>query len=130
MSHNPAIAPDPAIWLTLSESTRQELVQDWHAQNPNPMIHLRVPDAMHSRMHVAVENQMALDEPKVTAVTLDRLTDAGLNRHVAAHAIIDVFMRQMVATMTSGQPFDSTAYAAALTTLSGADIVARRLGKS
>jgi hypothetical protein len=81
-------------------------------------------------MHVAVVNQVALGEPAVTGSTVDRLTGDGLNRHVAVHAIIDVFMRQMVATMTSGQAFDNTAYAAALGKLSGADIVARRLGKS
>lgn len=130
MKHDPANAPDPSIWLTLSESARHDLVEDWHLDHPNPMIHLRPPDDMHSRMHVAVENQIALGEPAITAQTVDRLTSAGLNRHVAIHAIIDVLMRQMVAVMTSGQPFDNDAYAATLSTLSGADIVARRLGKS
>ncbi len=130
MSHDPATAPDPSIWLTLSESARHALVHDWHTDNPNPMIHIKTPNEMHSRMHVAVEDQVALGEPAITAATVDRLTGDGLNRHVAVHAVIDVLMRQMVAILTSGQPFDNAAYAAELAKLSGADIVARRLGKS
>lgn len=125
--HDPATAPDR--WLELTESERHEQTVTWHDNNPNPVIHARTPDDMHARMHVAVEDQVATNEPPVARRTLDRLTHEGLNRHVAVHALIDVFIRQMVATMASATPFDNAAYATQLDALSGADLIARRLGR-
>ncbi len=125
--NDPAVAPDPSLWLELSDEDRLGGVLAWHAVNPNPVIHAREPGEHHCRLHVTIETQIAVGEPAAVARNVGRLTELGLQRHVAIHAIIEVFVRRMHAVLLEQRSFDEGAYAAALNALDASEIVARRL---
>ena len=90
--YDPSTAPDPDQWLALQEAEQIELVRLFHEQDeeyplPEDQIEL------HSGVHVAVENQLAMGVEPVPA-TLARLMRQGLDRHEAIHAIGAVLTAQ------------------------------------
>ena len=72
---------------------------------------------LHVTMHRAVEEQLSTGEPKETAQTLQRLTEAGLDRHEALHRIGNVLLEQMWLMQREGRGFDRAAYIQALNKL-------------
>jgi hypothetical protein len=111
-AYDPDVAPDPAEWLELDEFARIDLVARAHRRASlrlaNPQIHAVV--------HVIVENQLAERLP-VTADTLQRLMDEGLDRHEALHAIgsvLTVHMQQMLKRAPPPGTDPNAAYYAAL----------------
>ena len=63
-------------------------------------------------MHVAVENQLALDDPKPIRPALQRLRQQGLSRHDAVHALMSVLGKFLYDTMANKtKPMDAHAYA-------------------
>ncbi|HEX6835111.1 MAG TPA: hypothetical protein VF334_00990, partial [Polyangia bacterium] len=81
-------APDAKVWLELDADERMQAVRAFHRrlQTHPPMPNAR----MHALVHVIVENQVALGDPKETSAALERLCDAGLSRHEALHAVGEV----------------------------------------
>jgi hypothetical protein len=80
-------APNPQDWLSLDESERIHLVENYHR---NAGIHL--PDAtIHAVAHAVIENQLALgfETPKRT---FERIMGEGLDRHEAIHALATILM--------------------------------------
>ncbi len=81
-TYDPTRSPEPSAWLRLDETTRIDLVINYHedagVELPN--------ENLHAVVHVAVENQVALGKDPVPE-TLERLTRQGLDRHEAVHAI-------------------------------------------
>jgi hypothetical protein len=76
-------APDPTEWLELDEGEAMQLVEAYHRRAG-----ISVPnEAVHATIHVAVEKQIALDDPPATRRAMARLMAEGLDRHEALHAV-------------------------------------------
>jgi hypothetical protein len=83
-------APDPQEWLELDESERIDLVIEYHRRRE---LQVGQSAKAHACTHVVVENQVAMNDPTIVPVTLDRLMQEGLDRHDAVHAIGSVFIQ-------------------------------------
>jgi hypothetical protein len=85
MDYDASQAPDAETWLEADEDDRIEAVLEYHDGLDDH------PEAgsmqAHARMHAIVETQIASGEPAATGEKLDELTDAGVDRHAALHAI-------------------------------------------
>jgi hypothetical protein len=76
-------APEPGEWLSLGESERIRLAQDYHRR-----ARIRLPNIKaHTIFDAVVENQIALGDEIPVRRTLVRLMGEGLDRHEAIHAI-------------------------------------------
>jgi hypothetical protein len=99
--YDPLFAPDPERWLSIDEQDRLLLIQEYHKR-----LHLRLPNlTLHAAIHTAVENQLALLEQEV-ADALTRLTDGGLDRHEAVHAIGSVLVGNLFDGLRGTAPLD------------------------
>lgn len=112
--YDPAMAPDPAVWLALEEDERMELIEVYHRR-----ARIRLPNlALHAAVHTMVENQIAMGDELPVQRTVERLVREGLDRHEALHAVGEEAMAYMSELMqaaggaVSGN--DETAEAAAL----------------
>lgn len=85
MDYDASQAPDAETWLEADEEERIEAVLEYHDGLDDH------PEAgsmqAHARMHAIVETQIASGEPAATSEKLDELTEAGVDRHAALHAI-------------------------------------------
>ncbi len=81
-NYDPAIAPDPTVWLALGEQERIYLVEKHHRVAKVKLPHI----TLHASFHVVVENQVA-EGLQSTVRAMDRLMKEGLSRHDALHAI-------------------------------------------
>ena len=82
MRYDPEVAPISADWLALDEMQRIRLVESHHQA-----LGVRLPNlTLHATIHVVVENQLAEGLGPVVRA-LARLTNEGLSRHDAVHAI-------------------------------------------
>lgn len=89
--YDPLRAPDPADWLSLEESERIHMVEEYHRR-----ARIRLPNALlHATFHAVVETQLAEGEAIPVQETLDRLLVEGLDRHEAVHAIGNVLAEHM-----------------------------------
>ena len=88
--YDPSKATDKGEWLALDESEQLDIVTVFHESHGEFGDSLDV----HAGIHVAIETQIALDTPEVTAA-LDRLMKQGLTRHDAIHAIGSVFLESI-----------------------------------
>jgi hypothetical protein len=109
-AYDPAVAPDAADWLALDEQERLYLVESYHRRAG---ISLPAP-AGHAAWHVAVENQIAADDPPATQRTLARLTAEGLDRHETIHAIAWVLTDRIQQSLAESADFSNAVYEAAL----------------
>ncbi len=104
MAYEVAQPLSAAEWLALSEDERIALVRETHERSKSPVG--QSPEA-HAAIHVVVENRLATaDEPVVRAY--DRLRAAGLDRHVAVHALASVVAQHMMGMLDPGATFDQT----------------------
>lgn len=114
--YDPHTAPDPELWLALSEADRVEAVAAHHRDTKH--LHQRLPNpSVHAAAHVVAENQLAMEEPPEARVALLRLMNEGLNRHEAIHAVAAAASCEMLAVMRERRPFDPERYRAALQAL-------------
>lgn len=83
--YDPDQTPTPEEWLSLDEQVRFGLVEDYHR-----LERIKLPSlTAHAAFHAIVENQLAENfEPPIRAMA--RLTQEGLSRHEAVHAIASV----------------------------------------
>ena len=100
--------PDPLEWLGLSAGERILVVEKAHLRL---LMWHPVPENMHehARMHVDVENRIAMSEPPGIEETLARLVKAGVDRHAAVHALGSVVEGLTRAAMQNGNAFDAAA---------------------
>jgi hypothetical protein len=92
-------------WLGLAAEERVSIVEKahlrvrmWHPLPRNMQVH--------ARMHVAVENRLAMSDPPCLQEALDRLTQAGVDRHAAVHALGSVVEDLLQIAMHDGNAFD------------------------
>jgi len=96
-TYNPLQAPEPAEWLALDEGERLNLVEEYHRNEQTELPDMR----LHASIHLVIENQIAMGmEPVVR--TLGRLTQEGLDRHDAIHAIGCVLAEHIHGILTGG----------------------------
>ncbi|HEU4728536.1 MAG TPA: antitoxin Xre/MbcA/ParS toxin-binding domain-containing protein [Kofleriaceae bacterium] len=105
-------APDPAAWLTLDDAAKARAIEHYHeALGSHPEA---ANTHMHAVLHVIIENQLAGPELPEVRATLERLTQAGLRRHEAIHAIGSVMADAMHVVVDRRTAFDRAATARAL----------------
>jgi hypothetical protein len=81
--YDPLEAPEPGECLSLGESERIRLAQDYHRR-----AHIRLSNLnVKAMIHAVVENQIALGDEIPTGRTLVRLMGEDLDRHEAIDAI-------------------------------------------
>jgi len=82
-NYDPYVQPDPELWLSMDESERTYLVEEYHRE-----AEIEVPNMMlHCAIHTTVENQIALGDEIPVERKLEQLLGEGLDRHDAIHAI-------------------------------------------
>lgn len=84
VKYKPSKAPDPDLWLSLDADERINMVQAYHKDIGDDVSEDQ--KAMHSLLHIVVENQIAEGEVAV-AETVNRLVRQGLSRHESIHAV-------------------------------------------
>ena len=112
--YEPSEPVDPEWWMSFDEDEQIELALEHHESDA--CIHEPTPQpTLHAAMHAAIECQLAEDwEPAVTH--LRRLVDAGVDRHVAVHALGSVMAERMWAVQ-HGEAFGNERHAQALAAL-------------
>lgn len=100
VEYDPEQAPDPGLWLSLSEDQRLLAAARSHrreAEDPAFKLHVC--------LHAVVETQLAEGLPAARAA-LERLEGAGVSRHEAVHAIGRVLSEHLTALLQheSGEP--------------------------
>ncbi len=98
-SYNPSKTPNRREWLALDEGERLRLTREFHRSHGEFGGLLD----SHAAIHAAVETQIAMDTPNVSAA-LDRLQKQGLNRHDSVHAIGSILAEHMHELLRSDQP--------------------------
>ncbi len=106
-NYHPSKSPDPEVWMALDEERRVELVRNAH--QAAGAIFEEGAEAVHSILHVIVENQLAMNTEPVPA-TVARLTRQGLNRHEAVHAVGAVISDDLFKMLKKGQVHDFKKY--------------------
>lgn len=90
--YDPLHAPNPEKWLELDDDQRIQLILQYHKkegiETPN--------DQIHAVIHNIIENQIAKNEKSPVKEAVNRLTDEGLDRHEAIHAVGSVLIKHMV----------------------------------
>jgi len=125
--YTPDEAPDPAAWMTLDERARIELALRAHnGRFPDPLHTADANPMMHASLHGVIETQIASNTPPATGEALAQLSAAGMKRHAAIHALMQVLV-QFIAQLGDGGRFDHESYAAALGRLDAAGVVAGML---
>ena len=82
--YHPSKALDSNEWLSLDESERIELVQNFHKDAEEKFN--EGAEKIHTVIHVVVENQIAMEVEPVAGV-IAKLIRQGLDRHEALHAV-------------------------------------------
>jgi len=119
LQYNAAVAPDSDEWLEVDEQERLFAVQCWVAD----LIDAELEDCILDAVPIlAVENQIAANEPPVTGATLQRLLNAGIDRMTAIQAMSDVMYDALSRTVAHELQYDEDAYARALEQIDPADI--------
>ncbi len=83
-TYNPNKPVNSENWLALDETTRIEVVHEFHLGLDLEMTEDNL--QLHSSIHVIVENQLAMDVDFIPE-TIAKLIRQGLNRHESIHAI-------------------------------------------
>jgi hypothetical protein len=68
----------------------------------NPFLHLS--------LHLAIEEQLAIDQPAGISAEFERLRLRTANRHAALHVVLDCLAEALWAAQRSGLPPDSAGY--------------------
>jgi hypothetical protein len=83
MKYDPHIQPDPELWISMDESERLYLVEEYHQGSGIELPNM----TLHCAIHCTVENQIAMGEELPVKRKLEQLLEEGLDRHEAIHAI-------------------------------------------
>lgn len=117
-TYDAELTPEPEAWLAVPEQERISLVLRAHKGCFPDALHAEgANEIMHAGLHAVIENQLALNEPKATARTLERLQTAGLKRHAALHLLMREMAGQLAALGDGGKVFDAAAWERSLNKL-------------
>ena len=100
-------APNPDEWLEFDESTRIELVKEYH--NLAGIEFQEGAIELHAMIHVVVENQIAMGADLVPE-TITKLMRQGLSRHDAIHAVGAILADDIFEIITNNQEFNKSRY--------------------
>lgn len=97
------IARHPEYHATLEDRDRN-LDRDWTPElgETNPFLHLS--------LHLAVGEQLAIDQPPGLRAAWQALLATGMDTHDAEHRVIDALAETIWESQRSGQPPDGAAY--------------------
>jgi yecA family protein len=119
MDYNPAEPLDADDWLAHEEDERLDAIQRWLADLTGD----EVDDCLLGAVPVlAIENQIAMNDPPVTRATLERLLSAGTDRMTAIQAMSEVMYDALADAMKGLQDDDPEAWARALDRIDPAEI--------
>jgi uncharacterized protein len=119
MQYNPAEPMDADHWLSLDEGERLYAIQRWLSE----LIGSEIDDCLIGAAPIlAVENQLAMNDPPITRATLDRFLSAGIDRVIAIQVISDVMADSMAAAVSGDPDYDAKAYAQALEQIDPSEI--------
>jgi Domain of unknown function (DUF1841) len=104
--YDPGHPPDPARWLAQNEMELIDIVERYHRRERIWLANPRV----HAALHVMVENQVALGDQTPVNGALVRLTEEGMSRHDAIHAIGAVLDKHVHRAHHTGVPVSREAY--------------------
>jgi hypothetical protein len=113
--YDPNNPPDPTKWLELDEQERISLIERFHHK-----VHGHAESRKaHSVIHAIVETQLAMNDPASAREALARLTDEGLDRHEAIHALGSILAEHLFEALhgSSAEHISNEAYAQALSKL-------------
>lgn len=91
--YNPDEPLNKSEWLVLDDEERKRLVSNFH-ESSGEEFQDDGALAMHSYMHVVVENQIATNVDLVQE-TITKLVRQGLSRHEALHAISAIIVKDI-----------------------------------
>ena len=89
---------------TILTDCEAALMRDWTPEDgeTNPFLHLS--------MHLAIEEQLSIDQPPGIRAAFDRLSLAEGDRHTALHTSMECLGEMIWAAQRSGTPPDGVAY--------------------
>ena len=108
MRYDPTEPPVPSEWLEADEGERLDAVLRHHKKTRSRVGNVRI----HSAIHLAVETQLA-EGLQAAVRAMSRLTEGGLDRHDAIHAIGSVVAGQ-IQQVFQQRAHDPEVYAAEL----------------
>ncbi len=107
---------------TMDPAQREQAtrIAEEHARRPHAKM---IPGRMrlHVLLHVVAETQIAERKPPAAAEALERLTSAGVERHLAVHAICDIVAEEVVRVVGKRRDYDEDRYIARLERLGSGD---------
>jgi hypothetical protein len=109
MRYDPTEPPVPSEWLEADEGERLDAVLRHHRRARIRRGNVQA----HSAIHVAVETQLA-EGLQAAVRAMARLTEGGLDRHEAIHAIGSVVAEQLYEVLHHQRAHDPEAYAVEL----------------
>lgn len=119
MHYNPAERIDADRWLSVPEEERLYAIQCWLSE----LTGFELEDCLLEAVPIlAVENQVAMDDPPVTRATLERLLHSGVDRMTAIQVMGEVMAESLGAVVSKHQGYDSDAFARALEQIDPAEI--------
>jgi len=119
MQYNPAVAPDPTDWLAIDEDERLHAIQCWVSE----LLGTQIEDCLLDAVPIlAIENQVAGNDPPVTRATLERLLDVGIDRMTAIQVMSDVMADHLRASVVNDGDYDGDAFVQGLQQIDPADI--------
>ncbi|HQW37335.1 MAG TPA: DUF1841 family protein [Usitatibacteraceae bacterium] len=93
----------PEYHAVLSDPDRYR-EREWRPEGgeTNPFLHLS--------MHLAIEEQLSIDQPPGIRDAVQRLAAKSGSAHEARHAVMDCLAEQVWQAQRNGAPFDNAAY--------------------
>jgi hypothetical protein len=90
------------------ENAEHHADRDWHPESgeTNPFLHLS--------LHLAVAEQLVIDQPAGIRAQFERLRAARGDEHAALHAILECLGEVIWSAQRHGTPFDAALYLACL----------------
>ncbi|MFZ5510736.1 MAG: DUF1841 family protein [Pseudomonadota bacterium] len=95
-----ALHPEYHALLEQDDAAQREFSPD--AGETNPFLHLS--------LHLAIEEQLAIDQPPGIRAAFDQLLARGTDRHDALHAVLDCLGETLWRSQRDNKPLDGAAY--------------------
>ena len=91
-------------YLAMLDAADQSLERDWSPDNgeTNPFLHLS--------LHLAIEEQLSINQPHGIVAAFDKLLAKRGNRHEALHAVLDCLGETLWRSQRDKVPLDSNTY--------------------
>ena len=93
---------------SILEAPARNVDRDWNPEGgeANPFLHLS--------LHLAIAEQLAIDQPRGIRAEFERIKDARGDEHAALHAVLDCLGEVIWTAQRQGKPLDANLYLACL----------------